>query len=119
MHMLVMMLVMLFPLVGLALFYFLPLRAALPLYLAGLAASAFLHHAMRRAMRLQARTGREGMVGREAVVLSWAGDRGWVRCGPERWQAITRHGETVRAGGAARVVAVDGLTLVVEPLKRA
>jgi membrane-bound ClpP family serine protease len=113
--MLVMMVVMLFPVLGLALFYWLPLRAALPLYLAGLAASAILHLAMQGAMHLPVHTGREGMVGREAVVLSWAGAAGWVRCGPERWQAVAGHGETVRAGSAVRVVHVDGLTLVVEP----
>lgn len=112
--MLVMMLVMLFPLLGLALFFWLPLRAALPLYLAGLAAAAMLHLAMRGAMRLPVRTGREGLMGREAVVLSWAGDTGWVRCGRERWQAVARRGEMVRVGGAVRVVDVDGLTLVVE-----
>jgi membrane-bound serine protease (ClpP class) len=112
--MLVMMVVMLFPVLGLPLFAWLPLREALPAYAAGLAASAALHAAMRRAMRLPVRTGREGLIGRGAVVLSWAARGGWVRCGPERWRAVSRGGEALRPAERVRVVGVDGLTLVVE-----
>jgi membrane-bound ClpP family serine protease len=113
--MLVMMVVMLFPLLGLALFAWTPLRIALPLYVAGLVASAMLHRAMRNAHRLPVRTGRQGLMGRHALVLKWAGDAGWVRCGPEQWHAVVRPGKMVHVGEGVRIVAVDGLTLVVEP----
>lgn len=112
--MLVMMVVMLFPLLGLALFAWLPLRLSLPLYLAGLTASVLLHLAMARAQRLPVRTGREGLVGRTAQVEGWNGRAGWVRCGPERWRATTSTPTTLLAGDDVRVVAVRHLTLVVE-----
>jgi len=115
--MFVMMVVMLFPLLGLALFWWLPLRASLPVYVAGLAVSALLHRAMMRAGRLPVRTGAEGMIGRHAVVLDWTGDEGWVRCGSEKWHAVVRTGEPEHVGDGVRVVGVDGLTLVVEPEK--
>jgi membrane protein implicated in regulation of membrane protease activity len=112
--MLVMMVVMLFPLLGLTLFAWLPLRLSLPLYIAGLGASALLHHAMRRAGQLPARTGREGLVGRTAQVERWDGQAGWVRCGPERWRATTSTPTTLLAGDDVRVVDLRDLTLVVE-----
>jgi membrane-bound ClpP family serine protease len=112
--MLVMMVVMLFPLLGLALFAWLPLRLSLPLYLAGLGASALLHFAMARAQRFPVRTGREGLVGRTAQVEDWNGRSGWVRCGPERWRAVTSTPARLLAGDDVRVVDVRHLTLVVE-----
>ncbi|MGD8897719.1 MAG: NfeD family protein [Acidobacteriota bacterium] len=112
--MLVMMVVMLFPLLGLALFAWLPLRVALPLYLAGLGASALLHGAMTRARRLPVRTGSEGLIGRTAWVEGWNGQAGWVRCGPERWRAVTSTPAKLLAGDDVRVVDVRHLTLVVE-----
>jgi len=101
--MLAMLIVMLFPLLGLPLFWWLPLRVSLPVYVAGLAASALLHLAMRKASRLPVQTGAEGMIGRHAVVLAWAGGEGWVRCGVERWHAIGRTGEPEHVGDGVRV----------------
>jgi membrane-bound ClpP family serine protease len=112
--MLVMMVVTLFPVLGLALFGWLPLRLCLPLYLTGLGASALLHQAMTRARRLPVRTGREGLVGRTALVESWHGRAGWVRCGPERWRAVTSTPTTLLTGDGVRVVEMRHLTLVVE-----
>jgi membrane-bound serine protease (ClpP class) len=48
------------------------------------------------------------MIGAEAVVL----EDGWVRIAGERWRAA---GDApLRPGETVRVVAIDGLTLVVE-----
>lgn len=113
----IVLIVILFPLLGLFLFFLEPLSVALPAYLLGLAASVVLWRAALRSMRLPARTGSEALVGREVVVVAWTGGAGWVRCSGERWQAVVRGGQLVQLGEKLRVVAVDGLTLVVEPTR--
>ncbi len=56
------------------------------------------------------------LVGRSAVARDRLAPRGWVRLGSERWRAELAPGSApVEAGAAVRVVAVRGLTLVVEP----
>jgi membrane-bound ClpP family serine protease len=111
----VLLILVLFPLLGLLLFFLEPLRLAFPAYLLGLAASAVLWRAALRSRRLPVHTGREALVGREVVVVEWTGSAGWVRCGGERWHAVVRGRQPVQLGDMLRVVAVDGLTLVVEP----
>jgi len=60
------------PLLGIALFFFLPLPVALPLYFA---ASAFVWVKVYRAMRIPVAVGQEAMVGRLAPVESCNGPR--------------------------------------------
>ncbi len=115
MPMLVMKVVMFFPLLGIELFAWLPLRNALPLDIVGLVASVVLHHAMTRASRLPVSTGREGMMGPSVHVLDWGGRRGWVQCGPEKWGAVVHEGPPPESGTEVTVAGVDGMILVVEP----
>lgn len=108
------MILMVFPLVGLLLFFVLPWPVALLWYLVGLLVSAVLHWVMMRTMRMPVRTGRRGMIGQQASVVSWRGDRGRVRCHDEIWWAVTSGAGELNAGERVRVVDVHGLTLLVE-----
>jgi len=59
-------------------------------------------------------TGAEQMIGSFGVALEDFDDRGWVRVHSERW--IARTHTCALKGQKVRVLAMDGLTLTVEPL---
>jgi membrane-bound serine protease (ClpP class) len=65
------------------------------------------------ARRQPVRTGAEAIVGTVAEVVSWTDNRGHVRLRGEVWAARSSLGYT--QGELVRVVAREGLTLVVEP----
>jgi membrane-bound serine protease (ClpP class) len=111
--MLVMALIMLFPLLGIALFYALPWRTALPLYLIGVAFSAFFDWLMMRSMKAPVSTGPEGMIGRTGTVLSWQDGKGAVRTEGEIWKASSEHGESLQTGERIEIVEVREMTLTV------
>ncbi|MCE8024224.1 NfeD family protein [Billgrantia aerodenitrificans] len=67
--------------------------------------------------RRPARTGQEQLIGCHGVALEDFQHEGHVRMRGERWNA--RSPAALRRGEAVRVVAVDGLTLHVEPVPRA
>lgn len=66
-----------------------------------------------RARRRPPAAGAEAMLGGRVEALEDIEREGWVRAAGERWQARTA--APLRRGAAARIVAMDGLTLVVEP----
>jgi membrane-bound serine protease (ClpP class) len=66
-----------------------------------------------RAMRHPVATGTQGMIGASAEVVADFSGKGKVRYGGELWNA--RSDLPLRAGDAARIVKVEGLTLWVEP----
>jgi membrane-bound serine protease (ClpP class) len=66
-----------------------------------------------RSFRHPVATGPEGMIGAAAEVVADFNGRGQVRYGGELWNA--RSSTALRAGDAARIVRVEGLTLWVEP----
>ncbi len=68
-----------------------------------------------RAHRRRPVTGREEMIGGSAVALEDFKGRGRVRAHSEEWQA--RSAESVTAGQTLRVVGMEGLVLIVEPVK--
>ncbi|MGR2739505.1 NfeD family protein [Billgrantia sp. Q4P2] len=67
--------------------------------------------------RSPARTGQERLIGSLGIVAEDFQGEGHVRLKGERWNA--RSGAALRRGQEIRVVAVDGLTLEVEPTGRA
>jgi membrane-bound serine protease (ClpP class) len=74
-----------------------------------------------RAQRFPVKTGREGLVGERATVIDALSPDGRVRILGENWAArlatpFNEAGREVEAGSEVRVVRVDGLTLVVEPI---
>jgi membrane-bound serine protease (ClpP class) len=65
-----------------------------------------------RAQRRPVTTGSEGMRGREAVVLEWSGNRGYVSLGGERWKAAGE--EDVAPHDRVEIRERSGLLLVVK-----
>ncbi len=64
--------------------------------------------------RIRVRTGIEGLIGARAEAIEPCEPRGRVRVHGEIWDAVCERGAGL--GEAVRVVAVDGLTVTVEPL---
>jgi membrane-bound serine protease (ClpP class) len=61
--------------------------------------------------------GREWMVGTEGEAVEAVDPEGIVSVGDARWRARTNRATPVAAGQPVRVVAIDGVTLQVEPLE--
>jgi membrane-bound serine protease (ClpP class) len=59
--------------------------------------------------------GREWMVGQMATTTEALNPEGIVRLGDATWRARTNRATPIEAGAPARVVAIDGFTLEVEP----
>jgi membrane-bound ClpP family serine protease len=74
-----------FPLLALALFYFLPFRTALPIYLLILLVTGFIYFKLILAMKYKVRTGKEGMMGEEALVIEDINPEGKVMVWSEIW----------------------------------
>ena len=74
---------------------------------------AFIVYMASRAMRHPVATGAQGMIGASTEVVADFTGKGKVRYGGELWNA--RSERPLRAGDAARIVKVEGLTLWVEP----
>jgi len=90
--------------------FVLPLAAASALVLAGIGAFAL------RARRRPTVAGAEAMVGATAVAIEDFEREGWVQAFGERWWA--RSDTDIKRGAKAKIVAVDGLTLVVQPERK-
>ena len=90
--------------------FVLPLAAASALVLAGIGAFAL------RARRRPTVAGAEAMVGATAVAMEDFEREGWVQAFGERWRA--RSDTDIKRGAKAKIVAVDGLTLVVQPERK-
>ncbi len=60
--------------------------------------------------------GREWMIGAEGVAVDAVDPDGTVTVGTAEWRARTNRATPIAAGEALRVVAIDGVTLEVEPL---
>ena len=101
----------LLPLLGLALFFVLPLWAALPLYGGLLLVTLLFTIPVLRAARAPVTTGREGLVGARGVTVTEIASAGTVRVRGELWAAEAD--ERIGVGEAVTVLDVRGLTLTV------
>lgn len=108
-------LVLALPVLGLALFFVLPLPVALPLYLVVAAVSAVMYTAILRALRLPPATGLESMAGAPAHVAESLTPEGVIRYQGELWRAAAD--ETIERGARVRIARVErrpeGMTVVV------
>jgi membrane-bound serine protease (ClpP class) len=59
--------------------------------------------------------GREWMIGAMGEAVTWVDPEGIVQVGEGKWRARTNRATPIGAGGRLRVVAIDGVTLEVEP----
>lgn len=71
---------------------------------------------IRWSRRRRAQVGAEALVGSTARAVSALTPEGHVQVRGELWRARTTGAEAVVAGGPVRIVALEGLTLVVEPV---
>lgn len=69
-----------------------------------------------RTMRTKASSGREGLVGSFAQVIEDLEPEGMVSCHGEIWKARIKGDLSMKKGTQARVVRIEGLVLLVEPL---
>lgn len=84
------------------------------------AMAAFLLIVVRQVIRARGepvRTGQEHYIGQIARVRRELQPRGRVWFQGQGWTAVTRDEQAVPAGRDVRIVAIDGLTLVVEPVE--
>jgi len=114
--MLLMIVIMSLPLLGIGLFFALPLGAAIAAYLAVVGFSVLYQWLMMGTMHLPARMGRQKMKGSIAVVRRWDGLRGQVMLDGEIWQAETEEKQGFAIGDKVGITKVNGLKLRVEPL---
>lgn len=63
--------------------------------------------------------GREWMIGADGVAVDEIGPEGVVQVGDAQWRARTNRATPIAAGDQLKVVAIDGVTLEVEPLEGA
>lgn len=69
-----------------------------------------------RTMRTKASSGREGLVGSFAQVIEDLKPEGMVSCHGEIWKARIQGDLSMKKGTQARVVKIEGLVLLIEPL---
>jgi membrane-bound serine protease (ClpP class) len=106
---------MLMPLLALFLFVFLPWQVALPLYVPIALGSLALTRRMQQTQRETPASGREAMIGAQAVVTNVGHREAKVRYRGEIWRAVSA--QPLRAGQQVVVEAVEGLILRVTPLE--
>jgi len=83
-----------------------------------IAKDAMLARFVATAYETSARGGPHDLVGKRGVAVTELAPSGAVRVGAERWRAECADGiDAIAAGAAVRVVAVEGLTARVEPLR--
>lgn len=107
-------LVFLVPLVGIPLFWLLPLEHALPINILLWVVSGLLGYKVVRAMMLSPKDDFKSLIGSEARVVSMVNQRYrqyMVKAGHELWTA--RSTETLRPGERVEVTVTDGIKLVV------
>ena len=63
--------------------------------------------------------GREWMIGSEGAAIGAIDPEGVAQVGESKWRARTNRATPIAAGDALRVIAIDGVTLEVEPLEGA
>jgi len=100
------------PFLALALFYFLPFRTAMPIYIVILILAAFFYYLMIKSMRAKVQTGLEKMIGGEARVLENIDPEGKVSFKGEIWTTKTR-GKRFDEGSRVRILDAEGLVLIV------
>ena len=106
-------LLLLLPLVGLVLFFYLVWQVALLLYVIILIASLALYWKIIKAQRRTPVMGKRAMIGDQAVVVRVEADEVEVEYQGETWRAVSA--QPLRNGQNVIIEGVEGLTLRVKP----
>jgi len=109
-------LILFMPLLGLPLFWLLPIGYALPSYAVIVLVSAFLYRLITRAMRKPLQDGFQSLIGTESEVVSRLSPgnlaKYLVRSQGEIWSAYSP--DILQPGEPVNIVAVKGIGVVVE-----
>jgi membrane protein implicated in regulation of membrane protease activity len=109
-------LILLLPIIGIIVFWLMPLNIAIPSYLAILLVSGLMYWAILRAIRKVPTTGANSLVGMEARVMSRLGPKDeaqyLVEADGEMWSANSS--DTMEPGETATIIAVEGIKLIVK-----
>jgi membrane protein implicated in regulation of membrane protease activity len=114
-------LILLLPLIGVSIFWLLPLGYSLPSYLFIVVLSVFLYWLITKAMRKPIQDGFQSLIGTEAEIVSKQESghsaQYLVRSQGEGelWSAYSS--DTLKPGDQVNIVAVKGIGLVVELMK--
>ncbi len=112
-------LILLMPVLGLPLFWLLPLGYALPINIALWLISAFLYWLIRKAMRKPIQDGFQSLIGAQAEVVSKRAlahsARYLVRAQGELWSAYSANALDI--GEWVNIVAVKGVGVVIERME--
>jgi membrane protein implicated in regulation of membrane protease activity len=113
---LIMLVLMFLPLLALPIFWLLPPAQAIPLYALCVLVSALMFWFMRGSMTRHAVTGEEGLVGKDAKVVSRSRSGNeilyLVEIKGELWTAASA--DALKVGETVRITAMDGIKLIVE-----
>jgi membrane-bound serine protease (ClpP class) len=105
-------LILLMPIAGIVVFWFLPPPIAAPIYAVILAASLILYRAVMQAMRCPVKTGKRGMIGEIGTVVRSSYGECLVSVHGELWTATSPR--PLHKNESVRVIAVSGLSLQVQ-----
>ena len=115
MHHFVVILILLLPVIGIGLFWLLPLAAAVPAYLGILVACGFMYWGLTILMRRQPSAGDEALPGTAAVVVSklkpGVDPQYVVKVRGELWNAKAQ--DDLKPGDSVKIVSAEGLLLTV------
>jgi membrane protein implicated in regulation of membrane protease activity len=109
-------LILLLPLIGIIVFWLMPLGIAIPVYVGILLISGLMYWAILRSIKKTPTTGASGLVGAKARVVSKMGPseeaQYLVEADGELWSANSP--DMVGIGETVRIIGVDGIRLVVK-----
>jgi membrane protein implicated in regulation of membrane protease activity len=108
--------ILLMPVAALPVFWLLPARFSVPIYIVIVVISGLFYRAISRSMMKPVTTGAEAMIGGSAMVLQRTGKKGGhylVRAGSELWTALGT--DDLRPGDRVLITDMDGIRLVVAP----
>lgn len=103
---------LLFPILALPIFFFLPLQTAATAYVVILLITAFLYFKIISALRSKVQTGLEAMINEEALVIEDIDPEGKVMFWSEIWRA-TASGKRFRKGEKVKIYGFNGLEAIV------
>ena len=114
--MILMPVIMVSPFAALFLFYYFPLKTALPAYIMILIVAGFCYYVMFKSMRASAKTGMEAMMGQEGLVVEDIDPEGKIEFKNDIWTA-TAGGKRIVKGEKVKILDAEGLVLMVEDLR--